>query len=217
MINIKTVCMSYLLRTKTLIIVLLSCISLTACGNSNEVPKVNPNPQKRVRIHGVFPFDKDMSLKLYAQYANDNPSCDIVYRSFGIFEAARTKKTVDVLLEIRRLEGNAYEAYYDQDHFLAGYCEWRFNLFTDEYRWNQMPPDRRSGNLHQFIDQDKGSTVLNYTCQLVKDFDPENNTPDPRILECNLPDSQSYGSLQIRMFRWSSNYEANYLFNQGGK
>ena len=139
MINIKTVCMSYLLRIKTLIIVLLSCISLTACGNSNETPQINPNPQKQVKIHGVFPFDKEMTLRFEANYAGMNASCDEVDRVFGVIEAHRSGRGVSIPLNLIRLENNQFEVFYYQDYFLSGYCDWSFESVSDHTYWSKGP------------------------------------------------------------------------------
>ncbi len=114
-----------------MIISVITMVTLAKCGYDeiiyeDMIPKINPYPIQKVRIHGKFPFDKNITLtKITATYINDNPKCDTVYIG------ARIKKIEAIDIVIKKISNNGYEVNYYQDYFLPGACEWKFDVFLN--------------------------------------------------------------------------------------
>ncbi|HRP74047.1 MAG TPA: hypothetical protein PK725_01045 [Rhodocyclaceae bacterium] len=89
-------------------------------------PHVNPHPQKKVVVRGVFPYERGWELKALMNFYTHNPYCQTTARVFLIFPMAQVSRAQRVDIAVTREGANRYSLIYYQDHFLPGWCEWRF-------------------------------------------------------------------------------------------
>lgn len=87
-------------------------------------PHVNPHPQKKVVVHGLFPYDRGWDLKINSGFYARNERCRHTARAFGIFPAANVAPEVSVEIPVTREGGNRFSFTYYEDYFEPGYCEW---------------------------------------------------------------------------------------------
>ncbi len=162
-------------KTFIMIISVIAMISLAKCGYDeytygDMTPKINPYPTKKVRIYGKFPFDKNVTLRFMANYQNGNPKCDTVYRTFGFVDAV-VKKKENIDIHIVKNNQDNYEAFFYQDYFLPGVCEWKIYSLENWTHW-----DRDSGvSFVKIVDSniDKKNILLECNIKNIQIFYPK--------------------------------------------
>ncbi|MGW8168463.1 MAG: hypothetical protein ACWGHH_00380 [Sulfurovaceae bacterium] len=160
-------------KTFIMIISVIAMISLAKCGYDEIVygdmtPMVNPHPTKKVRIHGKFPFDENMTLAPFdIVYINENPKCNKKYKAFDIFLSKSAKQSIYIKSNIIK-QANSYEAYYYQDYFLPGECEWTFHHYEPRFIWNLSSLKTPSGyyDTDGFSEDSKHSNKILSICKL---------------------------------------------------
>lgn len=160
-------------KISIMIISIIAMISLAKCGYDEMVyrdktPQINPNPTKKVRIHGKFPFDENVTLKFNVAYVNKNPKCDTIHKAFGVFTAAVTKKIeqLDSLPATINKDGT-YEATVFLDSYLPGVCEYE-PLFMDFKFKDKTYEDGGAGLLVRFVNKNVQKHDVNISCELYK-------------------------------------------------
>jgi hypothetical protein len=188
--------------------------------DSNKVPKINPHPIQKVRIHGQFPFDKNVTLSHFAiSYANNNPECNIKHKAFGIFTAAETSRQAEINVSVARSEDNKYEAYYYQDYFLPGPCKWTFDRFVSHIEaivdseklgvidggYSRCRYDRHPDQKAYF----EFSNTLTYDCHINKRIRPDS------IIEKDLfCESRSKNGKFLSPYENAKDVEQNYIYTK---
>ncbi|MDD3774394.1 MAG: hypothetical protein PHV08_00390 [Sulfurovaceae bacterium] len=154
------------------LILLIAMMTLAKCGYDGIVygdttPKVNPHPTKKVRIHGKFPFDENVTLKFDVTYVNANPKCDTVYRTFGFVDAIVKKTAYSEGLPATVNEDGTYEAIIYLDNYLPGFCEYK-PLFMDFNFYYKFKNDGGGGTAIRFVDKKIAKHSINFNCELIK-------------------------------------------------
>lgn len=89
-------------------------------------PMDNPQPQKKVAVQGVFPYDRGLELRIEASYYSSNPICRETARAFFIFPQAEVSREAWRQIPLVREDGNRYrfDFYEDAIHpgFATGSC-----------------------------------------------------------------------------------------------
>ncbi len=91
----------------------------TVIYDSNKIPDINPHPTQKVRIHGKFPFENDVNMKIAILYINKNPKCDRKLWIAGTQFPHVVKKTFST--DIKK---QSYESMVNLDYFATGVCQW---------------------------------------------------------------------------------------------
>lgn len=94
-------------------------------------PHVNPHPQKKVVVRGVFPYERGWELRIRRDFSTRNSLCDVTARVFLIFPMADVARETWIEIPVIREGDNRYTFTYYEDHFVPGLCEWagRFTSF----------------------------------------------------------------------------------------
>jgi hypothetical protein len=144
-------------------------LALQFAWQRTMTPHVNPHPQKRVVVHGVFPYDRGWDLKITSSFYAQNERCKRTAKVFGIFPVADVARETSVEIPVTREEGDGFSFTYYEDYFEPGFCQWtqRFvstRKFIDG-NW-QQGSDAIIGLNRQF-------NQINYQCHYVEiDFLP---------------------------------------------
>ena len=107
------------------VIVILGVI-YSAVWNWLVTPRVNPNPQKKIVVRGVFPYDKGFYLRVREDFYSSHPRCKIAARAFLIFKQAMVSREKFVPVQVSKEGGNRYSFTYYEDYFEPGFCEWSY-------------------------------------------------------------------------------------------
>ncbi|MFA5501307.1 MAG: hypothetical protein WC253_01540 [Sulfurovaceae bacterium] len=215
-------------KTVIIIISIIAMISLAKCGYDEYTygditPQINPHPTKKVRIHGKFPFDSDIRLEgIQAAYINVNPKCNKVAKSFGIIPAAEVKLYEDINLTVKRLSNNEYEAYYYQDYFLPGACEWKFDWFriTIASKYDTLTGAIRFGGFSEGLygfakyykeEKYEFSNKLTYECHLDTLLRP-NRKPQTSLV-CDSKNAKN--GKWISPYQDAMDVEQNFIYKKG--
>lgn len=131
-------------------------------------PHVNPNPTKKVVVHGQFPYDRGWDLQIKTSFYTKNPRCDVTARAFLIFRMADVSREAWVEIPVAREGGNSYSFTYYEDYFQPGFCEWdqRFvysHLFQDK-EWQH-------GN-SAILGLNRQYNQINYECHYLDKLTP---------------------------------------------
>jgi len=158
-------------KTVIIIISIIAMISLAKCGYDeytygDMTPKVNPHPTKKMRIHGKFPFDENVTLKFDVAYVNKNPKCDTVHKAFGVFTAAVTKKIehLDSLPATINKDGT-YEATVSLDSYLPGVCEYEPSYISAHFIDSANTHNRWGIGVIKLIDNNILTQIANVNCE----------------------------------------------------
>lgn len=178
------------------IVLLIAMITLAKCGYDEIIygdmtPKINPNPVKKVRIHGKFPFDKNVTLELRVGYINNNRKCNKIGKVFGIFPAVELKQKVYKVYKTTIKNGN-YEAYFYQDYFLPGACEWKLGFVGLALLGDRIDYDANE-SIQEYIrfSQDKQTShPINVTCNIHMSYWADGKPF--QVLDCRLPKDKNY-------------------------
>jgi hypothetical protein len=100
-------------------------------------PHVNPHPQMKVVVRGVFPYERGWELRIRRDFSTRNRLCEITARAFLIFPMANVARETSIEIPVvREGDDNRYTFTYYEDHFVPGLCEWAgrftsFGIFQD--------------------------------------------------------------------------------------
>lgn len=129
---------SYLSLSYKSILLVMMALLVASCSQNTEEAPINPKPQNKISIHGFFPFDKEIDLRMILQYTTSNPSCDRVERAFGLFEAYRGPRGKQIELNIAK-DNKTYRADFYTDQIMAGECGWKLDAVNYRTVWIKKP------------------------------------------------------------------------------
>lgn len=92
----------------------------TVMYDSNKIPDVNPHPTQKVRVHGEFPLEKDINMKIAVIYINKNPKCDRKVLLAGTQFPQKQEVTFPITIK-----DGKFESIVNLDDYLPGVCDWR--------------------------------------------------------------------------------------------
>ena len=91
-------------------------------------PMDNPQPQKKVAVQGVFPYDRGLELRIEASYYSSNPICRETARAFFIFPQAEVSREAWRQIPLVREDGNRYRFDFYEDAIHPGFCDWKLRF-----------------------------------------------------------------------------------------
>ncbi|MEY3201942.1 MAG: hypothetical protein RIR70_1492, partial [Pseudomonadota bacterium] len=116
----------------------LAFIAVYAVVLELSKPRINPNPQRKIVMSGVFPYDRGFELKLDISFSTENPDCKETLLTLGLFPAATVRQTWETEVPVKKVGENRYAAELAFDHVLPGRCQWTYagmayNISSKEY------------------------------------------------------------------------------------
>ena len=116
-------------------------LCLLAAWANYEVMKLadNPAPTKKRIVHGEFPYDRGLELRIEASYYSKNPTCQLTAFVFLIVPQATVSREGWRTILLVRDGGNRFRFEFFEDAVLPGFCEWDlkfvyYRIFKDGKR-----------------------------------------------------------------------------------
>ena len=189
----------------TLLALLLGLAAWYGAWRWMVTPRVNGQPQKKVVVRGVFPYDRGWDLQIQTSFYTRNPECKRTARAFGIIPMAEVAREAWADIPVTREGGNHYSFVYYEDYFAPGHCDWRLryvysHLFQDG-KWEQ--------GSSALMGLNRQNNQLSYDCHYKDSLNPGMGR-DAR--EINLVCS-NYGQPNNGFDPRIADNEVNFIFN----
>ena len=111
-------------------------------GRASYYPWPKFFPTEKVKVSGVFPFDKNIGLSLNVSFYTNNPVCKVTEKIFFFIPVQDVDREKEITINVENKGNNRYEAEFFTDEISPGFCGWRYGGMAYSILRGEIYPDR---------------------------------------------------------------------------